>query len=122
MLSPLARHAKFYRQTVVRKPGRLDFRKNKWIQRGQPYHDITDQADKDPRVQLKVEVYINDTDVRTSSKIEGLGSAEYPDNATKSFGLGKGMFQADEQNVKRQMASISVGEVYFRATRGAVSR
>lgn len=78
-----------------------------------PYHDITDQADKDPRVQLKVEVYINDTDVRTSSKIEGLGSAEYPDNATKKLGLGKGMFRADEQNVKRQMASISVGEVYF---------
>ncbi|PID42076.1 MAG: hypothetical protein CSB48_11765 [Proteobacteria bacterium] len=78
-----------------------------------PYHDIKELSEEDPRIQLKIEVYTDDSNIRTSTKMTSVGSPGSPVNATKKTGLGPGMFWAEEKTANSQLASMSMGEVYF---------
>ena len=54
---------------------------------------------------------VNDGQVRTSSKIDGVGSKVAPGELRN--GIGVGMFRADDNMASSSMASISSAEVYF---------
>jgi hypothetical protein len=79
------------------------------------YYDLTDLSanNKDPRLQLRVEVQVGEGDVRTSTKVEGLGSASAPTSATVNNGIGEGVFWTADKTASNTMASLSSGEVYF---------
>ncbi len=78
------------------------------------YYDLKDlsESNKDPRLRLSVEVEAGDSSVRTSSKIDGLGSASSA--GTLRNGIGKGAFRADDKLAASAVASIATGEVYFK--------
>jgi len=79
------------------------------------YYDLTDLSanNKDPRLQLRVEVQVGENDVKTSTKIQGLGSSSAPTSTTVKSGIGEGMFWAGDKTASNTMASLSSGEVYF---------
>jgi hypothetical protein len=79
------------------------------------YYDLTDLSanNKDPRLQLRVEVQVSEGDVKTSTKIEGLGSSSAPTSATVKNGIGEGAFWTADKTASNTMASLSSGEVYF---------
>ena len=79
------------------------------------YYDLQDLSknNKDPRLSLSVEVEVTGGDVRTSSKVKGIGS---PSSSSKTLanGMGPGVFRADDQMASESMASIATAEVYFK--------
>ena len=79
------------------------------------YYDLTDLSanNKDPRLQLRVEVQVSEGQVKTSTKIAGLGSSSAPTNATTKNGVGEGMYWTGDETAANKMASLSSGEIYF---------
>jgi len=79
------------------------------------YYDLQDlsKKNKDPRLVLSIEVEAAGGDVRTSSKVNGIGSSS-SSNKTLVNGMGEGVFRADDQMASESLASISTAEVYFK--------
>jgi hypothetical protein len=80
-----------------------------------PYYDLKnlESDNKDPKIELSVEVEVDGSQVRTSSKVDGIGSAVSESNRDDN-GLGRGVFRADDGMASDSMASISTAEVYFK--------
>lgn len=80
-----------------------------------PYYDLKDLStnNKDPRIELSVEVEAPGNEIRTSSKVNGIGSSTSANNRLEN-GLGRGVFRADDQMASDSMASLSTAEVYFK--------
>lgn len=78
------------------------------------YYDISDlsRQNKDPRLALRIEVELPEQEVRTASKIDGLGSDSVPDSDLRS-GIGAGMFGTEDQMVGGGMTAIASGELFF---------
>ncbi|MCU7920996.1 MAG: hypothetical protein KZQ95_21950 [Candidatus Thiodiazotropha sp. (ex Epidulcina cf. delphinae)] len=78
------------------------------------YYDLTDlsRENKDPRLALRTEVELPQSEVRTASKIDGLGSDSVPSEALRS-GIGEGMFGTEDQMAGDGMTSIASGELFF---------
>lgn len=76
------------------------------------YYDLKDLSknNKDPRLVLRIEVQLSGDQLRTSSQLDGLGSAASAESRT---GMGAGTFNQEEKMLANTMASISSGEVYF---------
>ena len=81
----------------------------------QAYYDLRDlsQNNRDPRLNLRVEVQVQESNVKTSANIDGVGSASEPGESTRRNGVGKGAFFADDRNAAGSMASIASGEIFF---------
>lgn len=81
----------------------------------QAYYDMADLSEnnQDPRMQLRVEVQAEENTVRTSTKINGVGSSVAPDQAASENGLGRGIFWAGDHTASESIAAISTGEIYF---------
>ena len=79
------------------------------------YYDLKDLSknNKDPRVSLSVEVETANDQVRTSSKVNGVGSRVSASN-TFANGMGRGAFRADDAMASDSIASMSTAEVYFK--------
>ncbi len=80
----------------------------------QAYYDMADlsEENRDPRMNLRVEVQIDENNVRTSTKV-GIGSQVSPDRAASEKGIGRGIFWAGDETASESMAAISTGELYF---------
>jgi len=80
-----------------------------------PYYDLKDLSSNntDPRIELSVEVEAAGGDVRTSSKVNGIGSSTSANNKLAN-GLGRGVFRADDGMASDSMASLSTAEIYFK--------
>lgn len=80
----------------------------------QAYYDLTDLSaeNRDPRINLRIEVQMRDDDLRTSTNI-GLASTTAPNRDTTNNGLGQGVFWADDEVAADSMAAISMGELFF---------
>lgn len=78
------------------------------------YYDLTDlsRENKDPRLTLRIEVELPEQTVRTTSKIDGLGSDSVPDSDLRS-GIGAGMFGTEDQMAGGGMTAIASGELFF---------
>ncbi|MCU7945775.1 MAG: hypothetical protein KZQ72_03875 [Candidatus Thiodiazotropha sp. (ex Cardiolucina cf. quadrata)] len=78
------------------------------------YYDLRDlsQQNKDPRLALRIEVELPEQEVRTASKIDGLGSDSVPDSELRS-GIGDGMFGTEDQMAGGGMTAIASGELFF---------
>ncbi|MEW8624462.1 MAG: Tad domain-containing protein [Candidatus Thiodiazotropha sp.] len=78
------------------------------------YYDLADlsQNNKDPRLALRIQVELPQDEVRTASKIEGVGSTSVP-NSTAGNGLGQGVFGTEDRMAGGGMAAISSGELFF---------
>ncbi len=78
------------------------------------YNDLRDlsRENRDPRLALRIEVELPQEEIRTASKIEGLGSESVPDSELRS-GIGEGMFGTEDQMAGEGMTSIASGELYF---------
>ncbi len=81
----------------------------------QAYYEITDLSEnnKDPRIHLRVEVEVDQSDVGTSTKKSWLGSPSAPSDVAKERGIGAGLFWTEDKAAAEQMASIGSGEIYF---------
>lgn len=85
-----------------------------------PYRDVAnlDPDDsspfdgRDPRLGLWLEVRKPGATIRTSSKVDGLGSPNNP--AQTRNGLGTGMFRVNDQYAGNEVTAVSAGEVFFR--------
>ena len=80
-----------------------------------PYYDLKDlsRSNKDPRIELSVEVEAPGNEVRTSSKVNGIGSSTSASNTLEN-GMGRGVFRVDDGMASGSMASLSTAEVYFK--------
>ncbi|MET0068868.1 MAG: Tad domain-containing protein [Candidatus Thiodiazotropha sp.] len=78
------------------------------------YYDLRDlsRENKDPRLALRIEVELPVSDVRTASKIDGLGSDAIPQEPLRT-GFGAGMFGTEDQMAGGGMTAIAAGELYF---------
>lgn len=78
------------------------------------YYDLSDlsQENKDPRLALRIQVELPENEVRTASKIDGIGSSSTP-NSTSGNGLGQGVFGTEDRMASGGMAAISSGELFF---------
>ncbi|MEW8537410.1 MAG: Tad domain-containing protein [Candidatus Thiodiazotropha endolucinida] len=78
------------------------------------YNDLRNlsRQNGDPRLALRLEVELPQSDVRTASKIDGLGSDSVPEDELRS-GMGEGMFGTEDQMAGEGMAIIASGELFF---------
>jgi hypothetical protein len=78
------------------------------------YYDLQDLSsdNRDPRLALRIEVELPQNQVRTASKIDGLGSDSVPQNELRN-GIGEGMFGTEDQMAGEGMAAIANGELFF---------
>ncbi|MCU7907044.1 MAG: hypothetical protein KZQ76_14635, partial [Candidatus Thiodiazotropha sp. (ex Epidulcina cf. delphinae)] len=78
------------------------------------YYDLMDlsRENKDPRLVLRTEVELPQSELKTASKIDGLGSDSVPSEALRS-GIGEGMFGTEDQMAGDGMTSIAGGELFF---------
>ena len=87
------------------------------------YYDMRDLSDqnRDPRLVLSVEVQVAGDSMRTSSHVDGIGSAAQPSDNSRN-GIETGMFRADDRLARASMASIGTGEIFFKrpSTAGAL--
>lgn len=70
------------------------------------------RENRDPRLQLRIEVEVANKDVRTAQKISKLGSPAPAANGLQ-HGLEPGMFYTEDAYASDSMASMSAGEVFF---------
>lgn len=82
----------------------------------QAYYDLSDLSadNRDPRLTLKVEVRLPQNKLRTSSKLEGVGSKNPTTQKTEQEGLGEGAFWLNDAMADNSMTAIGSGEIYFR--------
>ncbi|MES9993792.1 MAG: pilus assembly protein TadG-related protein [Candidatus Thiodiazotropha sp.] len=78
------------------------------------YYDLSDLSseNRDPRLALRIEVELPENNVRTASKIDGLGSDTVPSEELRS-GIGAGMFGTEDQMASDGMTTIASGELFF---------
>ncbi len=78
------------------------------------YYDLQDlsSGNRDPRLALRIQVELPQNQIRTASKIEGLGSYSVPQNELRT-GIGEGMFGTEDQMAGDGMAAIANGELFF---------
>jgi hypothetical protein len=78
------------------------------------YYDLRDlsRENKDPRLALSIEVELPQSEIRTASKIDGLGSDAVPADELRN-GIGEGMFGTEDQMAGEGMTAIASGELYF---------
>jgi hypothetical protein len=78
------------------------------------YYGLRDlsRENKDPRLALRIEVELPQGDVRTASKIDGLGSDAVPQDELRT-GIGQGMFGTQDRMAGGGMSAIASGELYF---------
>ncbi|MGB0865505.1 MAG: pilus assembly protein TadG-related protein [Granulosicoccaceae bacterium] len=84
----------------------------------QPFYELTDRSNKDPRFPIVISIYYSDEDVGTSSTIDKLGS-EHPQTDGKEISLG--MFHQKEEMPMNQLSAIAKAEVFFRRPEQRVS-
>lgn len=79
-----------------------------------PYYDLANisKDNKDPRLNMRVEVELPDNKVKTMSRMTGFASK--PDAKTKATGFGKGAFSLQENIPGKTLSAIASGEVYFK--------
>lgn len=79
------------------------------------YRSLADLSsdNRDPRLQLHIEVDVANADVRTAEKITGLGSPS-PANGGVQYGMDPGKFYTEDVYAGNDIASISAGEVFFK--------
>jgi hypothetical protein len=78
------------------------------------YYDLSSlsSANRDPRLALRIEVELPQAELRTASKIDGLGSDGVPEGELRN-GIGEGMFGTEDQMAGGGMAVIASGELFF---------
>ncbi len=78
------------------------------------YRSLKDlsSANRDPRLVLRVEVDVDDSDIRTAEQITQVGSANATAGGLRK-GLESGLFHTDDTYASDAIASISAGEVFF---------
>ncbi|MES9992840.1 MAG: Tad domain-containing protein [Candidatus Thiodiazotropha sp.] len=78
------------------------------------YYDLSNLngENQDPRLALRIEVELPQRQIRTASKIDGLGSESMPVDELRN-GIGDGMFGTEDQMAGAGMAVIASGELYF---------
>lgn len=78
------------------------------------YYDLSNlsSGNRDPRLALRIEVELPQAEIRTASKIDGLGSDEVPESELRS-GIGDGMFGTEDRMVGGGMTVIASGELFF---------
>ena len=78
------------------------------------YYDLADlsEQNKDPRLALRIQVELPQNEVRTASKIDGIGSTSVPDDLSGN-GIGQGVFGTEDRMAGGGMAAIASGELYF---------
>jgi hypothetical protein len=78
------------------------------------YYDLRNlsRENKDPRLALRIEVELPESDVRTASKIDGLGSDSTPEEQLRT-GIGQGMFGTEDQMAGGGITAIASGELFF---------
>ena len=78
----------------------------------QPYYELKESADKDPRFPVRLAVRYKKSSVMTSDNIDGVGSPS--PRAAGSNELAAGMFYQDSDKDFDEMVSVAKAEVYFR--------
>ncbi|MES9970964.1 MAG: Tad domain-containing protein [Candidatus Thiodiazotropha sp.] len=78
------------------------------------YNDLRNlsRENRDPRVALRLEVELPQSNIRTASKIDGLGSDSVPEEALRN-GIGAGVFGTEDRMAGEAMAVIASGELFF---------
>lgn len=78
------------------------------------YNDLRNlsRQNRDPRVALRLEVELPQSDIRTASKIDGLGSDSVPEEELRN-GIGEGVFGTEDRMAGEGMAVIASGELFF---------
>ncbi|MEW8508185.1 MAG: hypothetical protein AB2598_15940, partial [Candidatus Thiodiazotropha sp.] len=80
----------------------------------QAYYDLRNlsRENKDSRLALRIEVSLPQEEIRTASKIDGLGSDSVVVDDLRN-GIGDGMFGTEDQMAGGGLAVIASGELYF---------
>jgi hypothetical protein len=78
-----------------------------------PYRDLADLNKKNanPTLTMRVEVTMEQTDLRTQATLPGVGSAA--DSAVSASGIGAGMFYLPDRTAGSALSAVSKGEVFF---------
>ncbi|MEJ2423336.1 MAG: pilus assembly protein TadG-related protein [Candidatus Thiodiazotropha sp.] len=78
------------------------------------YYDLRDLSaeNKDPRLALRVQVVLPQSEVKTASHLDGVGSNSVPAEPSRT-GIGQGVFGTQDRMASDGMAAIASGEVYF---------
>ena len=78
----------------------------------QPYYELKESDDKDPRFPVRLAVRYKKSSVKTSDNIDGIGSPSPRTNGNSE--LAAGVFYQDSDKDFDEMVSVAKAEVYFR--------
>lgn len=78
----------------------------------QPYHELSDDLETDPRFPVSVGVVYDTDDIRTSDRVSGIGS-----NTPQAQGddvLASGLFHVEPESLGNTLEAVARAEVFFR--------